>query len=107
MAATFSLSNSHLLWTREAYPTSAYQSLGNLAPPAPKKETGAPGERRPLPEGIAIGDPARIVEEIRALGERRHRRHQLHAQRLEEIPQAEVLASLRLFAAEVMPKFRS
>jgi hypothetical protein len=26
---------------------------------------------------------------------------------LEEIPQADVLESLRLFAAEVMPKFRS
>ncbi len=26
---------------------------------------------------------------------------------LEEVPQADVLASLRLFAAEVMPKFRS
>src|SRR5215216_239931 len=50
MAMTFGLSNSHLLWTREAYPTSAYQSLGNLQAPAAKRETGAPGERRPLPE---------------------------------------------------------
>ena len=64
MATTFGLSNSHLLWTREAYPTSAYHSLGNLQPPAAKKETGAPGERRPLPEGVAIGDPARIIGEI-------------------------------------------
>ena len=28
---TFGLLNNHLLWTREVYPTRAYQSLGNLA----------------------------------------------------------------------------
>ena len=44
----------------------------------------------------------------RAVGERRHRRHQLHAQRAwRRSPRPTVLDSLRLFAAEVMPKFRS
>ena len=35
MVGMFGLSNSHLLWTREAYPTRAYQSLANLAPSGP------------------------------------------------------------------------
>ena len=31
-STTFMLLNGHLLWTREVYPTAAYQSLANLAP---------------------------------------------------------------------------
>ena len=107
MAMTFGLANAHLLWTREAYPTSAYQSLGNLQPPAAKRETGAPGERRPLPEGsrrsaTRPGSSPRSsagssvgIDGINFM---------LNA--MEEIPQEAVLDSLRLFAAEVMPKFR-
>ena len=106
MAATFGLSNSHLLWTREAYPTSAYQSLGNLAPAAPRADSGAPGERRPLPEGIAIGDPSRLVEEIRRWESVGIDGINFVLDAMEEIPQAEVLASMRLFASDVMPKFR-
>jgi alkanesulfonate monooxygenase SsuD/methylene tetrahydromethanopterin reductase-like flavin-dependent oxidoreductase (luciferase family) len=106
MAATFGLANAHLLWTREAYPTSAYQSLGNLQPPAAKRETGAPGERRPLPEGIAIGDPARIIEEIERWDSVGIDGINFMLNAMEQIPQQQVLDSLRLFAAEVMPKFR-
>ena len=62
--AAFYQENSHLLWTREAYPTSAYQSLGNQAT-RQMKEAGAPGDKRALPEGIAIGDPDRLIEELR------------------------------------------
>jgi alkanesulfonate monooxygenase SsuD/methylene tetrahydromethanopterin reductase-like flavin-dependent oxidoreductase (luciferase family) len=105
MAATFGLSNAHLLWTREAYPTSAYQSLGNLAPPAAKKETGAPGERRPLPEGVAIGDPARIIEQIERWDSVGIDGINFMLNAMEQIPQQQVLDSMRLFAAEVMPKF--
>ena len=107
MAAAFSLLNAHLLWTREAYPTSAYQSLGNLAPPAAKKETGAPGERRPLPEGVAIGDPGRIIEEIERWDSVGIDGINFMLNAMEQIPQQEVLDSLRLFAAEVMPKFKA
>jgi alkanesulfonate monooxygenase SsuD/methylene tetrahydromethanopterin reductase-like flavin-dependent oxidoreductase (luciferase family) len=107
MATTFGLANSHLLWTREAYPTSAYHSLGNLQPSAAKKETGAPGERRPLPEGVAIGDPARIIAEIERWQSVGIDGINFMLNALEEVPQADVLASLRLFAAEVMPKFRA
>ena len=53
----FMLLNGHLLWTREVFPTAAYQSLANLAPASVSRDTGSPSERRPVPDGIAIGDP--------------------------------------------------
>ena len=56
MAATFNFLNAHLLWTREAYPTSAYQTLGNQAPAA-MKETGAPGDARPCPKASRSAIP--------------------------------------------------
>jgi alkanesulfonate monooxygenase SsuD/methylene tetrahydromethanopterin reductase-like flavin-dependent oxidoreductase (luciferase family) len=105
MAAAFGLLNAHLLWTREAYPTSAYQSLGNQATRA-TKETGAPGERRQVPEGTAIGDPAHIIEAIRQWESVGVDGINFILNTTEVIDQEDVLASLRLFAAEVMPKFR-
>jgi alkanesulfonate monooxygenase SsuD/methylene tetrahydromethanopterin reductase-like flavin-dependent oxidoreductase (luciferase family) len=105
MAATFNLLNSQLLWTREAYPTSAYQSLGNQATKQ-LKESGTPGDRKPLPEGIAIGDPDRIVREMRRWESVGIDGVNFIVNTCEVIAQADVLASLRLFAAEVMPAFR-
>lgn len=105
MAALFNLANSHLLWTREAYPTSAYQSLGNQAT-RQLKETGTPGERKPLPEGIAIGDPDRLVTELRRWESAGVDGVNFIVNTMEVIPQQEVLESMRLFAAEVMPAFR-
>ena len=51
----FGLANSHLLWTREAYPTRAYHTLGNLAAGGGRTARRA---AQALPEGIGIGDPA-------------------------------------------------
>ncbi len=106
MAGAFYLENSRLLWTREAYPTSAYQSLGNQAT-RQMKEAGAPGDKRALPEGIAIGDPHRLIEELRRWEAVGIDGVNFIVNTLEVIPQAEVLASLRLFASEVMPKFKA
>ncbi|HZP30969.1 MAG TPA: hypothetical protein VFC99_18615, partial [Acidimicrobiia bacterium] len=104
MFGTFGVTNAHLLWTREAYPTRAYQTLGNLAPKPGTQErrTARPGG---APEGIAIGDPDDIVDAIKrweSIGVD-GLNFILNAQ--ETIPQHEVLDSLRLFATEVMPKF--
>jgi len=60
-----------------------------------------------LPEGVAIGDPARIIGEIERWEGVGIDGINFMLNALEEVPQAEVLDSLRLFAAEVMPKFRS
>jgi alkanesulfonate monooxygenase SsuD/methylene tetrahydromethanopterin reductase-like flavin-dependent oxidoreductase (luciferase family) len=105
MAASFNLANSHLLWTREAYPTSAYQSLGNQATKQ-LKESGTPGDRKPLPEGIAIGDPDRITAELRRWESVGVDGVNFIVNTMEVIEQQAVLDSLRLFAAEVLPRFR-
>jgi alkanesulfonate monooxygenase SsuD/methylene tetrahydromethanopterin reductase-like flavin-dependent oxidoreductase (luciferase family) len=106
MFGFFGVTNAHLLWTREAYPTRAYQTLGNLAPKpgSQDRRSARPGG---APEGIAIGDPDDIVEAIK-------RWESIGVDGLnfilnagETIPQQEVLDSLRLFASEVMPKFEN
>ena len=102
----FGLTNSHLLWTREAYPTRAYQSLGNLAP-APADATGrARATPTRIPEGIGVGDPDRLVSVIERWESIGVTGINFLLNACETVPQAEVLASMRLFAAEVMPKFR-
>jgi hypothetical protein len=105
MLGLFSFFNANLLPTREAYPTRAYQSLGALAPPPPR-EAGGPGDPRAVPDGICIGDPARIVEAVKRWESVGVDQINFILNTVETIPQAEVLASLRLFAAEVMPRFR-
>ena len=76
----FMLLNGHLLWTREVYPTAAYQSLANLAPAAASRDGESPSERRPVPDGIAIGDPAADRQGDQGVGGDRCRRRQLRAQ---------------------------
>ena len=105
MLGLFSFFNANLLPTREAFPTRAYQSLGALAPP-PSGERGGPGDARAIPEGIAIGDPKRIVEAIARWESIGVDSINFILNTADTIPQDEVLASLRLFAAEVMPRFR-
>ena len=80
MLGLFSFFNANLLPTREAYPTRAYQSLGALAP-TPGAEAGSPGDPRGIPDGIAIGDPARIVQAIKrweSIGVDAHQLHREH-----------------------------
>ena len=105
MLGFFGLLNAHLLSTREAFPTRAYQSLGNLAP-RPPSEDGSPGERRAVPEGMAIGDPEHIIAAVKRWESIGVDAINFIVNAVETIPQDEVLASLRLFAAEVMPRFR-
>ena len=108
MVGAFHMANSHLLWTREAYPTSAYQSLANLAPtkkPAAGAKEASAAERRPLPEGVGIGDPARLVDVIGEWESVGVDGVNFIINAMDLIPHQDVLDSLRLFAAEVMPKF--
>ncbi|MEA2627149.1 MAG: hypothetical protein QOD06_3194 [Candidatus Binatota bacterium] len=105
LANFFGFTNSHLLFTREVYPTRAYQSLGNLAPRS-DREGGSPGDRRAIPEGLAIGDPKRIVEQIRRWESMGVDAINFILNVVDVLPQEQVLESLRLFAREVMPAFR-
>jgi alkanesulfonate monooxygenase SsuD/methylene tetrahydromethanopterin reductase-like flavin-dependent oxidoreductase (luciferase family) len=102
----FGMLNSHLLWAREVYPTRAYTTLGNLSPGSvdrPRSES--PGDQRPVPEGVAVGTPDRIVEAIKVWESVGIDAINFLVNTAEVIPHDAVLASMRLFAAEVMPRF--
>jgi hypothetical protein len=91
------------LFTREVYPTSAYQSLANLAP-APSQK-GGPGDRPSVPDGICIGDPHGIIQAAKRWESIGVDQINLLLNASEVLTQDQVLASLRLFAKEVMPVF--
>jgi len=107
MLGLFGLSNAHLLFTREAYPTRAYGSLANLAPGprAAVGREGSPADPSGIPEGMAIGDPERITRAIKEWESIGIDGVNFLLNAMETIPQEKVLASLRLFAREVMPAF--
>jgi alkanesulfonate monooxygenase SsuD/methylene tetrahydromethanopterin reductase-like flavin-dependent oxidoreductase (luciferase family) len=100
---TFGVMNAHLLFTREVYASSSYQSLANLAP-SPGK-AGAPGEGPKTPEGICVGDPAHVTRAIKRWESIGVDQVNFLLNASEVLPQAQVLESLRLFATEVMPAF--
>ena len=105
----FGLSNSHLLFTREAYPTKAYGLLANISPGGGRRRTPAetdPGRTANLPEGMAIGDPERIAHVIREWESLGVDQVNFMLNALECIPQEKVLNSLRLFGEHVIPKFQ-
>lgn len=108
MYGAFGLLNSHLLWAREVYPTPAYRSLGNLAPGSVSRvKDSDPGQQRPIPDGIAIGDPDRIIDAVKVWEGVGVDAINFLLNTANVIPQEQVLDSMRLFAAEVMPHFTS
>jgi alkanesulfonate monooxygenase SsuD/methylene tetrahydromethanopterin reductase-like flavin-dependent oxidoreductase (luciferase family) len=104
MTGTFNYLASQLLAAREAYPTKSYPSLGLL--PSLRQEASGPGDESGAPEGIAIGNPARIIKAIKAWESVGVDQVNFLLNALEVIPQEQVLNSLRLFAKEVMPHFQ-
>ena len=104
MVGLFGLANSHLLWTREAYPTRAYQSLGNLAPRT-GIDASSPGAKYGIPEGIVVGDPDLVAAAIERWESVGVDGINFLVNALEVLPQEQVLESMRLFATEVMPRF--
>ena len=106
MLGNFFLLNSHLLFTREAFPTSAYPTLGNLAPKAPKKGSAAKSpDANDTPEGMCLGDPQHIIRAIKEWESIGIDQVNFLLNAAEILPQEQVLESLRLFAREVMPTF--
>jgi alkanesulfonate monooxygenase SsuD/methylene tetrahydromethanopterin reductase-like flavin-dependent oxidoreductase (luciferase family) len=107
MAGAFTVHNAHLLFTREAYPTTAYQLLANIAPRvAASSDSDHPGERRRLPEGLCIGDPDWCIEQIKRWESIGVDGLNFIVNATEAVSQDEVLESMRLFAREVMPVFK-
>jgi alkanesulfonate monooxygenase SsuD/methylene tetrahydromethanopterin reductase-like flavin-dependent oxidoreductase (luciferase family) len=106
MLGNFGLLNSHLLFTREAYPTRAYATLGNLAPGKGRKsEQGSPADAYGVPEGMCIGDPRQIIAAVKGWESIGVDQVNFMLNAAEILPQEQVLESLRLFAREVMPAF--
>jgi alkanesulfonate monooxygenase SsuD/methylene tetrahydromethanopterin reductase-like flavin-dependent oxidoreductase (luciferase family) len=105
LTGSFNYLAAQLVAAREAFPSKSYPSLGLL--PSLRQEAAGPGDESGAPEGVAIGNPARIVRALKqweSVGVD-HVNFLLNA--LEAVPQEQVLKSLRLFAKEVMPQFQS
>src|SRR5208283_4306498 len=64
LSGTFNYLAAQLLSVREAFPSKSYPSLGLL--PSLRQEAAGPGDASGAPEGIAIGNPARIIKAIKA-----------------------------------------
>lgn len=101
----FGALNAQLLFTREAYPTTAYQSLGGVSAPAASKGGGNPGAAYGVPDGVCIGDPKTIIEAIKRWESVGVDQLNFLVNACEVLPQEQVLESMRLFAREVMPAF--
>ena len=74
---------------------------------AKKSESDDPSVAKGLPEGVGVGDPDHLVRTIKRWEDIGVTGINFLLNAMEMVPQAEVLASLRLFAEEVMPQFRS
>ncbi len=109
MVTAFNVANTHLYWTREAYPTRAYQTLGNAgAGMKPKKAApDDPSVAKGLPEGAGVVDPDHLIATIKRWESIGVTGINFLLNAMEMVPQEQVLESMRLFAREVMPKFRT
>ena len=103
MSGIFQYLAAQLLPAREAYPTRSYPSLGLL--PQLRQEAAGPGDASGIPEGLAIGDPERLIKQLKGWESVGVDRVNFLLNCMETVPQDEVLASMRLFAQEVMPAF--
>jgi len=103
MADTFNYLASQLISAREAFPSRSYQSLGLL--PQLRRQATGPDASEQAGEGLAFGGPQRILNALKRWEAVGVDRVNFLMNAIEVIPQADVLASLRLFAKEVMPAF--
>jgi alkanesulfonate monooxygenase SsuD/methylene tetrahydromethanopterin reductase-like flavin-dependent oxidoreductase (luciferase family) len=103
LAACFSSSAAQIMDVKDTYPTAAYRSPGLLS--SIRQDVAGPHEARKAPEGLAYGTPDDVKAVLRRWESIGVDRIVFMVNSLETIPQAEVLASMRLFAKEVMPEF--
>jgi hypothetical protein len=105
LAGTFGYAASQLVSAREVYASPSYSSFGLL--PQVRRQSAVPGDMPAPPPGMAVGDPQRIIEVLKGWESTGVDCVNFLLNALEVVPQAEVLASLRLFAREVMPHFKA
>jgi alkanesulfonate monooxygenase SsuD/methylene tetrahydromethanopterin reductase-like flavin-dependent oxidoreductase (luciferase family) len=99
---TFAQVGGQFLSAREAVPARAYQS-GALLPQLRQAALRTEGR---VPEGLTVGDPQRIVGVLKSWEAAGVDGVNFLLDAAGAVPQEEILASLRLFAAEVMPAFK-
>ena len=100
---TFNYLATQLISTREVYSSPSYQSLGLL--PALRRAATGPDANEQQTEGMAYGDPARIIRAVKKWESLGVDCINFILNANEVVPQEQVMASLRLFAKEVMPHF--
>ena len=106
LSESFAYLAAQLLPVREVHPTRSYPNPGLLA--ATRQQAAqSPGDAGAAPEGVCIGSPERIIEQLKQWESCGVDQVNFLLNCLETIPQQEVLDSLRLFAEEVMPHFRN
>lgn len=100
-AFQFGLRAAHLVGVGSIYPSPAYHAHASAAP-----LRNRPGDVvGPVREGTPIGDPQACIQALKWWEEVGVDRMVFLIDTGETIPQEQVLASLRLFAKEVMPEF--
>jgi alkanesulfonate monooxygenase SsuD/methylene tetrahydromethanopterin reductase-like flavin-dependent oxidoreductase (luciferase family) len=105
MIALFQYLAGQLDMAKEAWPTKGYPSPGLLA--ATRRSAASPTAPGEPPEGIAIGNPEQVTRELKKWEATGVDLVNFLLNANEQIPQEQVLESLRLFAREVMPAFKN
>ena len=104
IASMFSYMASQLLSAKEVLPTHSYPSEGLL--PALRRESGSPGDAAKSFKGVTMGTPDDVADAITAWENVGFDGINFIHQFMEVVPQQYVLDSMRLFAEEVMPRFK-
>jgi alkanesulfonate monooxygenase SsuD/methylene tetrahydromethanopterin reductase-like flavin-dependent oxidoreductase (luciferase family) len=105
LLGAFGYAASRFITIKEGFPTRSYLTQGLLA--TLRQEAGGPGDDRGVPEGLAMGNPERVLRACKKWESVGVDRINFLLNALEVIPQEKVLQSLTLFAQEVMPHFRN
>jgi len=103
MGRYFTYLANQILIAREVFPTKSYPTAGLL--PGLRRQAAAPGDANEPPEGLTVGNPDRLITVLKKWEACDIDRVNLVLNAAEMVPQEQVLASLRLFAKEVMPAF--
>ena len=101
----FSYMAAQLLSAKEVLPTHSYPSEGLL--PALRRESGSPGDAAKAFKGVTMGTPDDVTDAIVAWENVGFDGINFICQFMEVLPQQYVLDSMRLFAEEVMPRFKT
>ena len=100
----FGLLANQIVMCREAYPTRSYPSAGLL--PAVRSQAQGPSDTGGVPQGVAIGDPERILKTLKTWESAGFDSINFLTNAVEMLPQQQVLDSLRLFGKHIIPHFK-